>query len=236
MNHPLLNMNLGEIISLAERDPVVISQVRSLLPRDWLAPLEDEANQPPPPMSAMSAIQCSIFDNWPNGRPAKSKPYRYAVAIHGWSSAPDEIDFKSRKYAFHATATLFTPDELIAKVAELQSPKLRNPISAEYAEALLELANASDGDLIGPLMKKGGGTGTIYFEGHLIRIPAAAIAQRRVTSADLIAMPDFIDLPGFSPLDAAGNQLTGNAVLQSRYSPHNSLAAWSTAKSLLVEQ
>lgn len=229
MNHPLLNSTLGDLIDLAKRDPITIMQIRSLLPEEWFAPLEDdEANRPPPPMSDMTAIQCSIFDNWPNGKPARHKPFRYAVAIHGWTRPADKIDFRSRKYDFHATATLFTPEELIAKVAELQRPKLRNPISSDYAKDLLELAAASDGYLIGPLMRKGGQTGTIYHEGHVIRFPAEAIAGRVVTSADLIAMPDLIGLSAFSPMDASGNQLTGNAVLQSRYSSHESLTSWST--------
>ena len=204
------------------RDPALRQSYASML-RKFAPELVEALCQPVtapaqafPAFERVTAVESSIFDNWPNGKVRKGKPHRYAATIKVWTGPSKKINFAKPEAKYHVT--LYSADALRSKVPDLLNPRKSRPISPEFASTLLGIADAAEasGGLAGPLMTKG--SGTDYHDGQVMLVDAASVADRTMTGALILSGAETMALPTFSSMDAARRALTSYCVLQSRHS------------------
>ncbi|HEY0011574.1 MAG TPA: hypothetical protein VGB79_01830 [Allosphingosinicella sp.] len=230
-------LRMGEMVDL---DPVTMKaafKARLLAagvftPEDFAATSGAEKVSPCPLPSDMTALETTIFDNWPQGRKVKSKPIRYAMTFKAWTCDARSVNFASRNaLAFRGMADLVTADRLKSEAERLQSTKLLNPISASYAKFLVALADAYPAKgLFGMLKSKN--PGTLYHDGQVVHV---GLTNGAVTFTDLYLTTARMDLTDFRATDASGKPLTGNAKLQTRFSTSPVLHGWASQKTLAVD-
>jgi hypothetical protein len=200
----------------SDKHGTLLKDVRKMLLQGGLIDeLPYDQERPNPFPQAFTALQVSLFDNHPNGRAVKSKPHRYGIALRAWTKPPKQIKFGTTTPQFLGNATLFSSETLAKKIDALTSPKLRNPITKEYAETLRVLNEglAINPDfLLGPIFKKGGREGTFYFDETVVLV---AMDEAKVWGR-IFANGRKFDLAPFVDSDAANKKLVGNCVLQSR--------------------
>lgn len=188
-------------------------------------PFDPERPSPFPTVTDLTAVQVSLFDNWPRGKRAQGKPHRYAVTANGWTLPAKGIDFGKRNWQVKANATLFTGPELVAKIPALTKATLVNPIAASYADTLNQIAALATANdcVVGPLFSKGGKSGTHYYDQTFV---VMRLDDGLPSRALLYSHGGKLELAGFVTTDASKQALKGNAAFQSRTSPDPLLANW----------
>lgn len=195
------------------KNPVLCDMMRTVLG-------DDVQSEPPPPLphpDQITALQDSIFDNWPKGKPVKSYPHRYKMSIKAWDLPGRQINFKTSKPCFTGNASMMTATELLAHIPKIEKPTLKHPISPAYANDLRQIAAAYPDCLIGPILTKGRGDfGTVYHDSQIV--VAELDDKGRISKVTLAFAGQMLDLPPFSPLDSAKKKLKGKVIGQSRWS------------------
>lgn len=191
------------------------------------APVADGLPKPFPEIGAMTAIQAAIFDNWPEGKPVKNQPSRYGMAIEIWTQPAGNINVAKRgSYQHKGNVQLLTAKELKKRIAKLQAPNLRNPISPAYAATLTELHDVMlDGDYAGLIATKTPTDGTFYHSMQFVFVTVAGEDSGCILSVG----DEQIVLPKFSPSQPNGDRLKGeNVILQSRLDRVGFSTSWAT--------
>ena len=213
-DHALLN-------SFRARHPALIRLFRQIG-----AEPEYDGPKPFPPISEMTAIQAAIFDNWPGGARAKGHPNRYGMAIEVWTAPADQINVaKKGSHQFKGNVRLMDADELKARIAGLCTSKLRNPITAEYAEALRSVQGGMlPGDYVGLISTKTRQDGTHYHDRQFVFVSLG----RECPVAVMSVGGECLRLPSFSSSQPNGKPLGTNVILQSRFDGCGFSSSWAT--------
>lgn len=183
---------------------------------------------PFPAISNMTAIQTTLFDNWGGEKPVKNHPNRYGMAIEVWTAECEDIRVgRKGDYQHKGNVQLLTPAELAKRVVRIRSSKLRNPIPADYADALLQLASdhaQTPNTYIGLVGYKSPAEGTFY---HPYQFAFVTLSG---TNADVVLVVDgaTVALPWFDNRLAGGGEFKGNAILQSRADRCGFSTHWAT--------
>lgn len=219
------------------QDKALMAQFRAQNPvlSDLLRTILDDGEQsepilPIPRITDMTALQCSVFDNWPTGAKAKNRPIRYNLAITAWDTEPRLLNFKRSKPCFRGNALLHTPKELIKTANRIRKPNLKRPISDDYHYALTQMfATMFPDHLIGPILTKGRGShGTVY---HEAQVAVVKMENGKMVSCDIYlgTYNEMLELPAFSPTNSKKDPLPRKVMCQSRWSLDARLAKeWGT--------
>jgi hypothetical protein len=169
---------------------------------------------PFPAISNMTAIQTTLFDNWGGEKPVKNHPNRYGMALEVWTAPAADIRVERKgDFQHKGNVVLVDAKQLVKKVERLRSPKLRHPISVEYADALLGLAGSqNEGEYVGLVSHKSPADGTFFHDFQFVFVSILGTTVR----ASLYVDTDAVKLPGFRATFASGGRLSGAAVSQSR--------------------
>jgi hypothetical protein len=171
-------------------------------------PDEEREAAPFPAISDMTAVQATVFDNWPNGTRTKGRPNRFGMALEVWNCASERIDITKRgNFQFKSNIRLLNDKELIKRIADLTNPKRKLPISQNYADALGGFAGMDKDCLVGLINSKQ--VGTTYFEHQFVFVDMAAKTGR------LFIGDECVDLV-FSGVTGAGAKFNANIACQAR--------------------
>lgn len=212
------------LVSFRAQHPDFVSLCRDIAANDVGA---DDRPKSFPPIAEMNAIQTAIFDNWPGGRRTKNHPNRYGMAIEVWTAPADAINVTKRgSHQFKGNVRLLDGKELAKRIEGLQSPKLRNPISAAYAATLTTFqANMETGEYVGLIASKAREEGTFYHDHQFVFVRLDG-EQTRCT---LVVGEDDLLLRAFSTKQPNGNPLNGaSVILQSRFDGCGFSTTWAT--------
>jgi hypothetical protein len=210
--------------SFRAQHPDFVTLCRDIAANDGKA---DDGPKPFPPIPKMNAIQAAIFDNWPGGKQTKNHPNRYGMAIEIWTLEPSRINVTKRgSYQHKGNVRLMDGKELKKRIAGLQSPKLRNPISESYAAALIDVqAGMEPGDYVGLIATKTPEEGTFYHDMQFVFVKLAGEG----TGCVLCVGDDQMMLPRFSSKQPNGALLAGaSVILQSRADRCGFSSTWAT--------
>lgn len=195
----------------------------------WTSPAVSVEGPPPafPSVREITAIQTSVFDNWPQGKPVKGIPSRYGIAMEVWTQPAHEIVIqKGRKpnFKFKAQMALMDGPNLKRQLADLRRKQRRSPLDKDYLAELDMMAEAIMGSDLRVGMvntniaddKSGYDRGRYYHANQFVMV---RMDGSKVESAILRLGPDDADTTRLAPFqqnDAAGNDLARNVVAQSR--------------------
>lgn len=183
-----------------------------------------EGGKPLPRIGDLTAVQCAVFDNWPDGRKTGSRsPVRYVLAVEAWTAPADKIK-THRKGDYQAKALV----GLMDGTALLKKLKTLRNLSADYVEALTGVIHdLQPGDLIGLVMTKVPPEGTKYHDQQFAIVPGGI--QGAETRVILSTYGDLLALPTFSTTQPDGEtKHGGNVILQSRLDLAGFSEAWAT--------
>lgn len=183
----------------------------------------------PPPCApaAVTAVQTTMFDNWPNGKFVKGTPNRYGFAVEIWDQPADQIEaVKLRKmnHVFKSSVSLMGAKNLASQIRHLRKPR-RNTLSnvnTDYLDQLDCIARGLKPDeVLGMLNTNIKTDDSEYHRGiyyHPFQYVIARIQGGVVSKAALIlgADADPIEIPPFVDRAANGKELGRNIVGQSR--------------------
>lgn len=241
--------DIHTMADLCRLDPAFLMGIADALRKSGLGemcgwtppPIAVEGPPPPFPLPRdITAIQTSLFDNWPSGRPVKGVPSRYGLAMEVWTQEPDKIVIqKGRKpnFMFKAQMALMDSANLKRQVADIRRKKRRTPLDPEYLDALDQLGDAIEGNamrvgLINTAInddKSGYDRGRYY---HANQFVLVEMEGNEVISAKAIfgtGDDDTIDLAPFADKDAGGNAFARNVVSQSRHASCDMVqSSWAT--------
>jgi hypothetical protein len=190
-------------------------------------------SMPLPPTSEMTGIQATIFDNWPDGSPAKNHPNRYGMAIEVWTAPADKIQtHRKGDYQFKANAALVDAKGMKSKLKRLANKSMSSPISSEFAEAInLMVSNMGPDDLIGLIQTKSRGEGSTYRNGQFVYLPGGIQGFDTVVYLSTDDGRNQLLLNKFTDMKPKGNaKLGGPAYLQSRCDIVGFSEKWATGE------
>jgi hypothetical protein len=189
--------------------------------------------KPFPPQAEITALQCTIWDNWieyGGRRPKRGSKghnvHRYKATIQVWTAPYHQINIRRKNWQHSFEVMLYDSQELAAKATDFLDPKKRYFLP-DYAATLTDLAQheVMTNALGGPLYAKIRGHGTHYPEGQIVVTdgPVGPSTQLRLMN---LAAHEGMEVTGFTGKDAAHRPLKGNALLQSRMSSSPALSSW----------
>lgn len=204
--------------------------------------LKTERKRPRPlaQVADLTALQVTLFDNWPNGPLKKGHPkgfpHRYKIGIKVWDGPAQYVDFDEEP-DWKGNIILMKEETMIEKLVDLQINKAE-PISLDYAQFATAVMAEYPGQYYGLLSSKPFGSGTVYHDHQMMRIEIDAKGHAGEAELFLLNGKNFerLILPPWSPLDAGKNPLPGKAKLHSRHSRHARLRGWSTLPSINLQE
>lgn len=221
--------------SLAAVDPLqserFAGMIRKYAPTIAAALAVPARIKPGPLPEAITAMTCSIFDNWraSGGKKPKrghkgARAVRYKADFQAWTVEADRISFARPQW--RATAHLLDAGDLSSKAEEIASAKRLRPISADYHSAILSYAEQLGAYLAGPLYSVTDGTD--FHDFHMAFVdPAQLVDASGLKVALRLADRDII-LKSFVDQDAGKNPLKGNCIAQARLANSTLLSNWKT--------
>lgn len=219
-----------------KNDPAYITDMKNELRRHGVwqylglpEPVMRTAAPPPafPPVSSVTCVQATLFDNHSPKSPARKRPRsRWAVAVEVWTQPADAI-VVSRKpnYSNKSNVVLQDAKTLRDNLRNYRKPGRRYAVDQEYLELLDALANqaegyfAEEGALVGLVSTNVRPDDAVYDQGccwHPFQFLLLTVRDGKATDGRLWIAGESIDLGEFVPHDAAGKDLAGCAVAQSR--------------------
>jgi hypothetical protein len=183
-----------------------------------------EGGKPLPRIEDVTAAQCAVFDNWPEGRKTASRsPVRYVLAVEAWTAPADKIK-THRKGDYQAKALV----SLMDGKAMLKKLKTLRNLSREYVEGLTDVvAGMEADDLIGLVCTKVPPDGTKYHNEQFAYVPGGICGD--ATTVILSTFGEMLRLPTFSTTQPDGHTKHGGAViLQSRLDVAGFSETWAT--------
>jgi len=182
-----------------------------------------------PAISEMTAIQATIFDNWPQGRRVDRQPNRYGFTFEIWTAPADQITPKKLNHQHKASAVLMDKKAAIAwinaRVKENPKKKPDYRLTDSFLNGLVDLADGMVADeYIGLFATKPKTGGTYFFDRQVVFVRL----NGRRSEATLIVDDTPVHMPTFSPTDPDDKALKANAWLQSRADLCGFSTAWAT--------
>lgn len=241
MSQPITLDDLADRLTTILSDPALTSVFKTKCPA--LAALLDAVPaapvrkvEPLPVITAITAVQAAVFDNWPRGHPEKSYPNRYALAVEIWTSPADEIEVARLKDYQHKCSFSLMDGKTLkdwATRTTRQNPTRKHPLSDAYLADLVAAADAlTSGQYIGVCCAKVHGEGTVYFDDQWILVEVSGTES----VATLSVHGEPLELAPFSDVQANGKPHGGNVILQSRTDLVGFSSNWSTAERANVVQ
>lgn len=179
-----------------------------------------------PDISEIKIIQTALFDNWVDGKPKKNHPNRYGLSIEVWCG--DDINVAKRGSCdVKATTSLHNKKDFLKVVKRVTSKNLKNPISDEYKEALIQLSSQFNDDMLaGLIYTKDPQGGTTYHNNQFVIVGEAGTPDTKIL---LHVNSKEIILNKFSKYIAGETQkLLVGPILQSRTDLGNIGTKWAT--------
>jgi len=207
---------------LRHRDPELIAMMAAISAHNPKPKTRtQEAVAPCPPLSDLTAIQATLWDNWPHGKKPKGKPNRYAVTIEAWTAGAD--DLATDQPQWRKTGDLI-PSSMIVQEADRLHAKIKKDgsgptISDDYHDLLIALAETSLPVESYVALLRAKRPGTAYFDCQFVCL---AFNGPHVTEGVFFLHGEWITLSQFATTTAKGNPLPaakngkGKALLQSR--------------------
>lgn len=235
---------IHQMAALCRQDPAFIQGIKDALRDSGLGTLcgftvpPKAVDGPPPPfpgVAAITAIQTSIFDNWPQGRAVKGIPSRYGIALEVWTQdAEDIVIRKGRKPNFQHKSQMALMDgaNLKRQIRDLKRKPRRTPIDPGYLDHMEELAEALPaGNLVGLINTNiinddsGYNRGTHY---HSYQFVCVEMEDGLPFRAVLYLGSEQTELAAFATTDAGGNPFAGRVIAQSRDDRCGLSPSWGT--------
>jgi len=235
--HPFDNKSFGDIRRAIESDPVIGRTIRALLFPNEPATANVTKGPPPPcpAISAFTAVQVAIFDNWPGGFRAKNHPNRYGCAVEVWTKAAENIRVTGKpNFDFKSSCALMDRTNLQRYVKQLRKPR-NTPICPSYLDGLDIIAENMANDmrigLINTVIDHDRGP---YERGGFYHAQQFVIAYLGTTgepnSMRLCIDGVTLDVAAFDNRDAGGKPHGANVILQSRTDCSGFSNTWSTSE------
>lgn len=214
------------IVKTAMNDPALRASILAQLGIEQPSVMREV--KPLPAISQITAVQASIWDNWPFGKAAKGYPNRYAMTVEVWTAEADAINVGRKNDQQHKVNMALMDranfSEWLARTTK-QNATRRHPLSAAYLESLSAIPDSmDDDDLVGVCAVKQHGEGTVYHDDQFVMMTRGPDGWEAI----LFIGNEPLKLPTFVTRNAKDNPLAANVVGQSRLDRVGFSTAWAT--------